>query len=289
MFNLPQNNQQLIPMGMQQQQIANLPVQNIQTYIPAIQNMPQETDTFINVSNQQQQTGKGFWDGFKSVFSKISEFCTNNFGLILTGLGIFGGYKFCSSSMQTYEENKKEGKLDDKGNLKDKDATIKENIMNFVGHGVHYVFGSNQAEEVEEDKTLSEPEKDQLEKVAKESQDALKDLLLKDYIKKGSISKILKFEDPIIKICALEVIKDNFNAIIKGMHKFKRPETIVNALEALSDTSVDGDIRQRAIKVATALNGKNYFNTKQKERLEEIISKLKPEESKEEEKENIED
>lgn len=286
MFNLPQNNQQLIPMGMQQQQIANLPVQNIQTYIPAIQNMPQETDTFINVSNQQQQTSKGFWDGFKSVFSKIGEFCTNNFGLILTGLGIFGGYKFCSSSMQTYEENKKEGKLDDKGNLKDKDATIKENIMNFVGHGVHYVFGSNQAEEVEEDKTLSEPEKTQLDKVAKESQDALKDLLLKDYIKKGSISKILKFEDPIIKICALEVISINKNFDeIKGMHKFKRPETIVNALEALSDTSVDRDIRQRAINVATALKKDDYFNTKQKDTLEEI-SKPKTEESKDEKKED---
>lgn len=284
MFNLPQNNQQLIPMGMQQQQIANMPVQNIQTYIPAIQNMPQETDTFINVSNQQQQTGKGFWDGFKSVFSKIGEFCTNNFGLILTGLGIFGGYKFCSSSMQTYEENKKEGKLDDKGNLKDKDATIKENIMNFVGHGVHYVFGSNQAEEVEEDKTLSEPEKTQLEKVAKESQDALKELLLKDYIKKGSISNVLQFDNSIIKICALEVIQENFNDI-KGMHKFKRPETIVNALEALSDTSVDIDIRQRAIKVATALKKDDYFNTKQKDTLEEI-SKPKTEESKDEKKED---
>ena len=47
MFNIPANNQQLVPMGMQQQPIANMPVQNIQTYIPAIQNMPQETDTFI--------------------------------------------------------------------------------------------------------------------------------------------------------------------------------------------------------------------------------------------------
>lgn len=285
MFN--QNNQQLIPMGMQQQQITNMPVQNIQTYIPAIQNMPQETDTFINVSNQQQQTGKGFWDGFKSVFSKIGEFCTNNFGLILTGLGIFGGYKFCSSSMQTYEENKKEGKLDNKGNLKDKDATIKENIMNFVGHGVHYVFGSNQAEEVEEDKTLSKPEKTQLEKVAKESQDALKKLLLKDYIKKGSISKILKSENPIIKICALEVIQENFNDI-KGRHKFKRPETIVNALKALSDTSVDGNIRQRAINVATALKDNDYFNATQNDILKGI-SEIEIVEPKEEEKVDTKD
>ena len=78
MFNIP-NNQQLIPMGIQQQ-IVGMPIQsktnNIQTYIPSSQNIPFENDSYISVSNQQ--TGKGFWDGFKTVFSKIGQFCTDN-------------------------------------------------------------------------------------------------------------------------------------------------------------------------------------------------------------------
>lgn len=151
MFNNFSNQQQLIPMGIQQPPIVGMPIQNnsnnIPTYIPPMQNIPYANDSYISFSNQQ--TGKGFWDGFKTVFSKIGQFCTDNFGLIITGLGILGGYNFCSNSMKTYEENKKEGKLDDKGNLKNKDATIKENIMNFVGHGVHNMFGSSEKQEVQ--------------------------------------------------------------------------------------------------------------------------------------------
>lgn len=281
MFN--QNNQQLIPMGMQQQPIANMPVQNIQTYIPAIQNMPQETDTFINVSNQQQQTGKGFWDGFKSVFSKIGEFCTNNFGLILTGLGIFGGYKFCSSSMQTYEENKKEGKLDNKGNLKDKDATIKENIMNFVGHGVHYVFGSNQAENVDEESV--EIEKDKIENIKQTKEDNAQKELLKTLILKGQISSLLTTfkNDNKIRINILEVISQeiNNNKLPKSTCWDKRQSTIINTLQDLMDYG-DNYIQKRAIKVATALKDNNYFNTNQKKTLSDIL-KSKVEESKEDE------
>ena len=107
MFNLPQNNQQLIPMGMQQQPIANMPIQNAQTYYPSVKNLSYGNDTFVNVGAPQKDIAKGFWDGFKTVFSKIGEFCSDNFALILTGVGLFGGCKFCSSSMKTYEENKK--------------------------------------------------------------------------------------------------------------------------------------------------------------------------------------
>ena len=153
MFNNFSNQQQLIPMGIQQPPIVGMPIQNnsnnIPTYIPPMQNIPYANDSYISFSNQQ--TGKGFLDGFKTVFSKIGQFCTDNFGLIIAGLGILGGYNFCSNSMKTYEENKKEGKLDDKGNLKNKDATIKENVMNFVGHGVHNIFGSSKIDETEND------------------------------------------------------------------------------------------------------------------------------------------
>ncbi len=107
MFNLPQNNQQLIPIGMQQQPIANMPIQNAQTYYPSVKNLSYGNDTFVNVGAPQKDIAKGFWDGFKTVFSKIGEFCSDNFALILTGVGLFGGCKFCSSSMKTYEENKK--------------------------------------------------------------------------------------------------------------------------------------------------------------------------------------
>ena len=271
MFNLPQNNQQLIPMGMQQQQIANMPVQNIQTYIPAIQNMPQETDTFINVSNQQQQTGKGFWDGFKSVFSKIGEFCTNNFGLILTGLGIFGGYKFCSSSMQTYEENKKEGKLDNKGNLKDKDATIKENIMNFVGHGVHYVFGSNQAENVDEESV--EIEKDKIENIKQTKEDNAQKELLKTLILKGQISSLLTTfkNDNKIRINILEVISQEINKLPKSTCWDKRQSTIINTLQDLMDYG-DNDIQTRAKTIIQNIQKNAYFSKSQQHKLASLLN-----------------
>lgn len=286
MFNLPQNNQQLVPMGMQQQPIANMPVQNIQTYIPAVQNMPQ-TDTFINVGNQQQQTGKGFWEGFKSVFAKIGEFCSDNFGLLLTGAALLGGYKFCSSSMNSYEENKKEGRLNENGSFNESEnPSLKETVMNFVGYGVHSIFGSSQAGDVKNDKPLSKSEKAKLEKMVNENKDAL-NLLLQDYIKKGSISNVLQFNNSIIKICALEVIQGNFNDI-KDWPKFKRPETIVNTLNALSDTSVDTDIRRRARKVATELKNKDYFNTNQQKILKGI-SEIKIEKPKEEEKVDTKD
>lgn len=286
MFNLPQNNQQLIPMGMQQQPIANMPIQNAQTYYPSVKNLSYGNDTFVNVGAPQKDIAKGFWDGFKTVFSKIGEFCSDNFALILTGVGLFGGCKFCSSSMKTYEENKKNGKLDEKGNLQDKDASLKDKAMNSVGYYVHKVFGSNQVEEVEEDNTLREPEKAQLENVATNSEEVLKTLLLNDYINKGSISKILKFENPIIKICALEVIKAKFEDI-KGMHKFKRPETIVKTLKELRDAGIDENIRQRARQVAMALKDNNYFNANQQETLEKI-SNPETEESKDVEKEDTE-
>ena len=273
MFNIPANNQQLVPMGMQQQQIANMPVQNIQTYIPAIQNMPQETDTFINVSNQQQQTGKGFWDGFKSVFSKIGEFCTNNFGLILTGLGIFGGYKFCSSSMQTYEENKKEGKLDNKGNLKDKDATIKENIMNFVGHGVHYVFGSNQAENVDEESV--EIEKDKIENIKQTKEDNAQKELLKTLILKGQISSLLTTfkNDNKIRINILEVISQeiNNNNLPKSTCWDKRQSTIINTLQDLMDYG-DNDIQTRAKTIIQNIQKNAYFSKSQQHKLASLLN-----------------
>lgn len=285
MFNLPQNNQQLVPMGMQQQPIANMPVQNIQTYIPAVQNMPQ-TDTFINVGNQQQQTGKGFWEGFKSVFAKIGEFCSDNFGLLLTGAALLGGYKFCSSSMNSYEENKKEGRLNENGSFKEnQNPSLKETVMNFVGYGVHSIFGSSQAGDVKNDKPLSKSEKAKLEKMAAENEQGLKYLLLNGYIDKGSISNVLQFDNPIIKICALEVIQEKFNDI-KGWPKFKRPETIVNTLQTLSQND-DNDIKKRAKDVAKALKDNDYFNANQQKTLK-AISDIKIVEPKEE-KEDTED
>lgn len=285
MFNLPQNNQQLVPMGMQQQPIANMPVQNIQTYIPAVQNMPQ-TDTFINVGNQQQQTGKGFWEGFKSVFAKIGEFCSDNFGLLLTGAALLGGYKFCSSSMNSYEENKKEGRLNENGSFNESEnPSLKETVMNFVGYGVHSIFGSSQAGDVKNDKPLSKSEKAKLEKMVNENKDAL-NLLLQDYINQGSISNVLQFDNPIIKICALEVIQGNFNDI-KDWPKFKRPETIVNTLQTLSQND-DSDIKKRAKDVAKALKDNDYFNANQQKTLK-AISDIKIEKPKEEEKVDTKD
>lgn len=285
MFNIPANNQQLVPMGMQQQQIANMPVQNIQTYIPAIQNMPQETDTFINVSNQQQQTGKGFWDGFKSVFSKIGEFCTNNFGLILTGLGIFGGYKFCSSSMQTYEENKKEKKLDDKGNLKDKDATIKENIMNFVGHGVHYVFGSNK--EIEENNEEKNNTSQNNETGNKDEATKLDDKYIFTELENGNITNLLKaYKTNEGKIKILEVISQEIDNLPKSTCWDKRQSTIINTLQDLIKSD-DNDIQTRAKTIIQNIKNNDYFSKSQQQKLANLLDEDSAK-SKDEEKEDTE-
>ena len=285
MFNIPANNQQLVPMGMQQQQIANMPVQTIQTYIPAIQNMPQETDTFINVSNQQQQTGKGFWDGFKSVFSKIGEFCTNNFGLILTGLGIFGGYKFCSSSMQTYEENKKEKKLDDKGNLKDKDATIKENIMNFVGHGVHYVFGS--IKEIEENNEEKNNTSQNNETGNKDEATKLDDKYIFTELENGNITNLLKaYKTNEGKIKILEVISQEIDNLPKSTCWDKRQSTIINTLQDLIKSD-DNYIQTRAKTIIQNIKNNVYFSKSQQQKLANLLDEDSAK-SKDEEKEDTE-
>ena len=283
MFNNFSNQQQLIPMGIQQPPIVGMPIQNnnnnIPTYIPPMQNIPYANDSYISFSNQQ--TGKGFLDGFKTVFSKIGQFCTDNFGLIIAGLGILGGYNFCSNSMKTYEENKKEGKLDDKGNLKNKDATIKENVMNFVGHGVHNIFGSSNSEEVKEEVKIDKKDTEEslpLQDITQfntDNEGTLKGLLEK-YIMKGNVSNILKIADVknknIVKICALEVIIEKFDTIA-SWHQQQRPETIVKTLNELSESGIDMNIRQRAKDVAAALSKKaTYFNEKQIIKLNEIAN-----------------
>ena len=292
MFNLPQNNQQLIPMGMQQQPIANMPIQNAQTYYPSVKNLSYGNDTFVNVGAPQKDIAKGFWDGFKTVFSKIGEFCSDNFALILTGVGLFGGCKFCSSSMKTYEENKKNGKLDGKGNLKDKDASVKDKAMNSVGYCVHKVFGSSNSEEVKEVVKTDAKESLHLQDITQfntDNENALKSLLER-YIMKGNVSNILKIDDVknknIIKICALEVIQENFYKIACWIKK-RRPETIVKTLEELRDAGIDENIRQRARQVVMALKDNNYFNANQQETLEKI-SNPETEESKDVEKEDTE-
>lgn len=286
MFNLPQNNQQLIPMGMQQQPIANMPIQNAQTYYPSVKNLSYGNDTFVNVGAPQKDIAKGFWDGFKTVFSKIGEFCSDNFALILTGVGLFGGCKFCSSSMKTYEENKKNNKLDEKGNLQDKDASLKDKAMNFVGHGVHYVFGSNQVENVDEESV--EIEKDEIEDIKQTNEDKAQKELLTSLILNGQISSLLTTfkDDDKIRINILEVISQaiNINKLPKSTCWDKRQSTIINTLKDLINSD-DNDIQKRAINVANALRGTNYFNTKQKTTLEEIV-KPKTEESKDEKKED---
>ena len=292
MFNLPQNNQQLIPMGMQQQPIANMPIQNAQTYYPSVKNLSYGNDTFVNVGAPQKDIAKGFWDGFKTVFSKIGEFCSDNFALILTGVGLFGGCKFCSSSMKTYEENKKNGKLDGKGNLKDKDASVKDKAMNSVGYCVHKVFGSSNSEEVKEEVKTDAKESLHLQDITQfntDNENALKSLLER-YIMKGNVSNILKIDDVknknIIKICALEVIQENFDKIASWSKK-RRPETIVKTLKELRDAGIDENIRQRARQVVMALKDNNYFNANQQETLEKI-SNPETEESKDVEKEDTE-
>lgn len=292
MFNLPQNNQQLIPMGMQQQPIANMPIQNAQTYYPSVKNLSYGNDTFVNVGAPQKDIAKGFWDGFKTVFSKIGEFCSDNFALILTGVGLFGGCKFCSSSMKTYEENKKNKKLDEKGNLQDKDASLKDKAMNSVGYYVHKVFGSSNSEEFKEEVKTDAKESLHLQDITQfntDNENALKSLLER-YIMKGNVSNILKIDDVknknIIKICALEVIQENFDKIASWSKK-RRPETIVKTLKELRDAGIDENIRQRARQVVMALKDNNYFNANQQETLEKI-SNPETEESKDVEKEDTE-
>lgn len=270
MFNIPYN-QQMSSMGAQPQQLADVAPNMQQTYIP-VNTVPYENDSYIPLGSQS--SGRGFWDGFKTVFSKIGEFCSNNFGLILAGLGIFGGYKFCASSMKTYEENKKNGKLDDKGNLKEKDASIKENVMNFVGHGVHYLFGSNQSEEVDEES--EEIKKDVKETIEQSNDDNVRKELLKPLILNGQISSLLKTfnSKPEILINILEVISENITTI-ESKHKFKRPENIVIALEQTNSSS-DNAIKERAQDVAKELKDSTYFSEAQKQRLSNINTNTKP-------------
>lgn len=266
MFNLPYN-QQMISMGVQPQQLTNFTANNMpQTYIP-VNTVPYENDAYIPLGGQS--SSRGFWDGFKTVFSKIGEFCSNNFGLVLTGLGLFGGYKFCSSSMKTYEENKKNGKLDDKGNLKAKDASIKENVMNFVGHGVHNVFGTTQSEDVDDES--EDIKQDVIEKIEQSNDDNARKEILKPLILGGQISSLLKtFNDKEkILINILEVISKNINTI-ENKHKFNRPENIVTYLDNLNNSTNSG-IKDRAKKVATELKKYNtYFTQKQNGILEKI-------------------
>lgn len=264
MFNIP-NNQQLIPMEIQQQQVVGMPIQNINTvstYFPKSQNIPFENDSYISFSNQK--TEKGFWYGFKTVFSKIGQFCTDNFGLILTGLGIFGGYKFCSSSMQTYEENKKEGKLDDKGNLKEKDATIKENIMNFVGHGVHYIFGSSNTEEFNSEEINEEvSDKEELKNLNDDIKKELSD---------GNITNLLKaFKNNEGKIRVLEVISQEIDNLPESTCWDKRQTTIIDTLGNLMNCD-DDDIKTRAKAIINNLKDNAYFSQKQKNKLANLLN-----------------
>ena len=270
MFNFP-NNQLLVPNGTQMQQPIGFQAQIPQPYLEQPAQMPYPNDTFMPITSDYTTPGKSFWDGFKLVFTKIGEFCTKNFGLILTGAGLLGGYKFCSSSMKTYEENKNNGKLDDKGNLKDKDASIKDTIMNFVGHGVHYVFGSNKAEDIDEES--NETKKDVIDKIEQSNDDVRKELLT-DLITNGQVSSLLRTfkNNPKILINILEVISENINTINK-QHKFKRPENIIKALENVNSSSDEG-IKERAQEVASKLKGNTtYFSKAQQDKLDKISNK----------------
>ncbi len=270
MFNIPYN-QQMISMGTQPQQLADVATNMQQTYIP-VNTVSYENDSYIPLGSQS--SGRGFWDGFKTVFTKIGQFCTDNFGLILAGLSIFGGYKFCSSSMKTYEENKKNGKLDEKGNLKEKDTTIKDNIMNFVGHGVHYLFGSNKAEDIDDES--EEIKKDVKESIEQSNDNSIRKELLKPLIFDGQISSLLKTfnSKPEILINILEVISENITTL-ESKHKFKRPENIVIALEKANSYS-DNAIKERAQDVAKELKDSTYFSEAQKQRLSNINTNTKP-------------
>lgn len=276
MFNLPQNNQQLIPMGMQQQPIANMPIQNAQTYYPSVKNLSYGNDTFVNVGAPQKDIAKGFWDGFKTVFSKIGEFCSDNFALILTGVGLFGGCKFCSSSMKTYEENKKNNKLDEKGNLQDKDASVKDKAMNSVGYYVHKVFGSSNSEEFkEENKKEDETTKldnSTIQNIQKKPDSDASKKALTTLILAGNISSLLKIfkSEPSILRVILEIISDNKVIITKNMSKKNRPANIVNALSILNN---EPDYMSKAQEIAKdLLKYTDYFSEKQKTQLNQIAN-----------------
>ena len=275
MFNIPYN-QQMISMGMQPQQLVDVAANTQQTYIP-INNVPFENDSYIKVGNQA--SGRGFWDGFKTVFSKIGEFCTNNFGLIIAGLGIFGGYKFCASSMKTYEENKKTGKLDEKGNLKEKNTTIKESVMNFVGHGVHYLFGSNNASEENNEEEVNNSSKNN-EVNAKESNN-LDDSYIDNELSSGNITNLLKAHKTyegkmkIIEKIAQKIKNGN---LPNSTHFDKRQTTIIKTLQDLIYNANDDNIKGRAQKVISEFENNAYFTTKQQNILKDL---LKEETSKE--------
>lgn len=273
MFNLPQNNQQLIPMGMQQQPIANMPIQNAQTYYPSVKNLSYGNDTFVNVGAPQKDIAKGFWDGFKTVFSKIGEFCSDNFALILTGVGLFGGCKFCSSSMKTYEENKKNNKLDNKGNLRDKDASLKDKAMNSFGYYVHKVFGSSNSEEVKEE-VKKEDETTKLDNSTIQNiqenpdSDASKKVLEK-LILAGNISSLLnQFEGDLdVLSTILDIISKNM-APIKQLSSLNRPKNIVKAVQKLNN---DSNYKAKAKEIANNLKKwTSYFKNAQIDQLEEI-------------------
>ena len=321
MFNLPQNNQQLIPMGMQQQPIANMPIQNAQTYYPSVKNLSYGNDTFVNVGAPQKDIAKGFWDGFKTVFSKIGEFCSDNFALILTGVGLFGGCKFCSSSMKTYEENKKNKKLDEKGNLQDKDASLKDKAMNFVGYYVHKVFGSSNSEEAKEEKTtetekVSEIPSESIEEFKDKSfleydptiEDKAKNTLLKTWInsideniKKTNISDLLtKYSsDNKLKLIVLERIAYNYNQIT-NTYTSKGQKLILETLNRLTSSS-NATIKQRALKLIIKITSKHdemknkqegiklYFKDSQIKQLEEFQSQSGQQTKKEKDEKNPKD
>lgn len=300
MFNLPQNNQQLIPMGMQQQPIANMPIQNAQTYYPSVKNLSYGNDTFVNVGAPQKDIAKGFWDGFKTVFSKIGEFCSDNFALILTGVGLFGGCKFCSSSMKTYEENKKNNKLDEKGNLQDKDASVKDKAMNSVGYYVHKVFGSSNSEEFKEENTtetekVSEIPPESIEKFKDKgflkydlnSEDNAENTLLNtwinsidDNIKKTNISNLLKTysSDEKLQLIVLERIAYNYN-LITNTYTGKGQRLIIDTLTRLTNSS-NAPIKQRARNLINAITSKHekmtgiklYFTSAQINQLKKIAN-----------------
>lgn len=304
MFNLPQNNQQLIPMGMQQQPIANMPIQNAQTYYPSVKNLSYGNDTFVNVGAPQKDIAKGFWDGFKTVFSKIGEFCSDNFALILTGVGLFGGCKFCSSSMKTYEENKKNKKLDEKGNLQDKDASVKDKAMNSVGYYVHKVFGSSNSEEFKEEKitetenaieisskSIEEFNVDNFLEYEPTSENDAKNTLLDtwinsidDNIKKTNISNLLKTysSDEKLQLIVLERIAYNYN-LITNTYTGKGQRLIIDTLTRLTNSS-NATIKQRARNLIKEITGKHnnmqnqsngiklYFKDSQIKQLEKIAN-----------------
>lgn len=326
MFNLPQNNQQLIPMDIQQQPIANMPIQNAQTYYPSVKNLSYGNDTFVNVGAPQKDIAKGFWDGFKTVFSKIGEFCSDNFALILTGVGLFGGCKFCSSSMKTYEENKKNKNLDAQGNLSNKDASLKDKAMNSFGYYVHKVFGSSNSEEVKEEKTtetekVSEIPPESIEKFNVDnflnydpaSKDNAKKTLLNTWIysideniKKTNISDLLtKYSlDEKLKLIVLERIAYNYNKLKPTTRCCIRKDTgqslIIDTLTRLT-SSPNATIKKRALKLITEItnqhdemknkqNGiKLYFKDSQIERLKNFQSQSNQQAEKEEDVKNPED